>query len=64
MQATVTTSRLASVRFDASDEFAKYTADLFGFNLIELRNGHGELLEYGFFTTPAQAAKFINWCEV
>jgi len=64
MKATIQYSTLATVRFDATDEFAKYTADMFGFKLKELRNGRGELLEYGFTTTPAQAKKFIEWCEV
>lgn len=64
MKATIQHLTVASVRFDAADEFAKYTAELFGFTIRELRNGRGELKEYAFTTTPEQAKKFVEWCEV
>lgn len=64
MKATIQRSTVASVRFDAADEFAKDTAESFGFTIRELRNGRGELKEYAFTTTPEQAKKFVAWCEV
>ena len=63
MELKCTTPTLASVRFDAKDEFAKDAAVLFGFDLKELRSCRGVLQEYLFWTNPVQARKFKEWCE-